>query len=628
MTASDRDDAWLATDAPYKPLDCGNGRVAATVSPTGVVLALGGYHAAHGYAGFLAQEPFADAERGDARAVRAYRAAMAGRAAPGFGVVPAEPWEDVAVRSLNGVLPLARLTAGPVRALVETVAPEDALGIVQRWRLRVTEEQTVRWSYRLAGAVWAGRSAMTELTEGGVVAQPSAAVVVRLIDGTLTIENPQVPVAVAVTGLPGGAWERRGEGPLEVRLDGSIELWPGPEVSLVLTWGLGGDAKAARNQAHALRPEPERRRAAAGRIWRDRWPNLDRRVSPPLRPLVRRGLSYALACCALPATGGTVVLTDHRILPLSWTRDAWFAVAAVRAAQDPDGDALLYEHLRWLFSAERPGGVWARAYLPNGRVKDPAFQLDQQCYPLLELAAGVRRWPDDAWLRRLAADVLPEVLAALAARRAPSAALYATEESPADEPLGLPYHFSSHVLLWYTLRRLAGVLGDETLDGTARAVADATREHFTVPQSDQRLFAYAVDLEGEALRYHDANDLPTALAPAWGFCASDDPVWQATMAFAFSAENTGWTPGPYGGLGSQHTPGAWPLGDVQELAYRRALGDAEGRQQVAERMAATAAWDGALPEARDAQSGEIHSRHWFAWPGAALAYLCLGGPKS
>ena len=90
-----------------------------------------------------------------------------------------------------------------------------------------------------------------------------------------------------------------------------------------------------------------------------------------------------------------------------------------------------------------------------------------------------------------------------------------------------------------------------------------------------------------------------------------------------SPDNSGWTPGRYGGLGSDHTPGAWPLGDVQELAYRHAVGDAVGERLVTQRLVATAAWDGALPEARDPVNGDVVSRHWFAWPGAALAYVYL-----
>lgn len=180
--------------------------------------------------------------------------------------------------------------------------------------------------------------------------------------------------------------------------------------------------------------------------------------------------AYARACCTLPTTSGTGVVTDHRILPLAWTRDADYAVAALAAAGDPEADELRLAHLRWLYAAERRDGAWGRAYLPNGRVKDPAFQLDQQCYPLLELAEALQRWPRERRLSPYIASAR-EVLRTLRARQAPSAPLFATEETPADDPLDLPYHFSSHMLLWYTPRRLADVLEHRDLARMADAVA-------------------------------------------------------------------------------------------------------------------------------------------------------------
>ena len=60
-------DGWLDPRAAYKPLDCGNGRVAVSVAPDGAVLALAGFHPLHGHAGFIAQQPFADADRGTRR---------------------------------------------------------------------------------------------------------------------------------------------------------------------------------------------------------------------------------------------------------------------------------------------------------------------------------------------------------------------------------------------------------------------------------------------------------------------------------------------------------------------------------------------------------------------------------
>ena len=38
-----------------------------------------------------------------------------------------------------------------------------------------------------------------------------------------------------------------------------------------------------------------------------------------------------------------------------------------------------------------------------------------------------------------------------------------------------------------------------------------------------------------------------------------------------------------------------------------------------EKLRRVATWDGLYPEAYDAETGEVRSRHWFAWPAAVIA---------
>ncbi|HJU00340.1 MAG TPA: glycoside hydrolase family 125 protein, partial [Actinomycetes bacterium] len=137
-------------------------------------------------------------------------------------------------------------------------------------------------------------------------------------------------------------------------------------------------------------------------------------------------------------------------------------------------------------------------------------------------------------------------------------------------------------------------------------------------------WAYETDGRGRSRRYHDANDLPTALAPLWGLCPPDDHRWAATMRFALDPANPGWSPGCWGGLGSAHTPGTWPLGDVQEWVAASLLGDTGRAERALVRLLAVAAPDGLLPETYDSATGRWLARPWFAWPGATLAALALG----
>ncbi|MBW3604494.1 MAG: hypothetical protein KY460_06185 [Actinobacteria bacterium] len=167
-----------------------------------------------------------------------------------------------------------------------------------------------------------------------------------------------MPVTVAMTGVPDTAWQARADGPVEAAFDAVVDLEPDTDVILVLTWALGRDPDSAMRRALTLRRPPPGRPTGAAVSRRDRWPALPRSVPASVRPLVRRGLAYARACCTLPTATGTAVVTDHRILPLSWTRDAYYAVAALVAADATEANELLLAHLHWLFAAERLDGAW------------------------------------------------------------------------------------------------------------------------------------------------------------------------------------------------------------------------------------------------------------------------------
>jgi meiotically up-regulated gene 157 (Mug157) protein len=271
-----------------------------------------------------------------------------------------------------------------------------------------------------------------------------------------------------------------------------------------------------------------------------------------------------------------------------------------------------------------------RSHLPNGAVKDPAFQADQQLYPLLELldyreAAGA--WPEAPPGHAGWGELVADTWRALPVD--PDLGLVAGEENPADDPASLPYLLSTQVLLWHTatrLRALAGELGLEAraLAGTADTVRAAIRDRFVCPGPFGTQWAYETDGRGRSRRYHDANDLPTAFAPLWGLCPPEDRQWSATMRFALDPANPGWSPGRWGGLGSAHTPGTWPLGDIQEWVATSLLGDTARAERALERLLAVAAPDGLLPETYHPGTGRWLARPWFAWPAATLAALALG----
>jgi hypothetical protein len=351
---------------------------------------------------------------------------------------------------------------------------------------------------------------------------------------------------------------------------------------------------------------------------------------------IRAGAArYTLGCCACPVAPGEVaILTDHRLLPLSWTRDAYFQALLLLSLGDTVATAVdtVADHLRWLWHrAHQPGVGWLRAHYAHGAVKDPVRQADQQLYPLLELVdyrrlSGAWPRPPDGidsgpswWGDRVAA----------AWRQLPrhrATGMLAAAENPADDPLELPLLASTQALWWNTATWLASYAGEIGVDPDLFAV-DAERVRaridgvFAADGPFGAMWAYAADGSRTSAPYADANDVPIALAPLWGVCAPDDQRWVATMRFAFSPENPGYESGQFGGLGSRHTAGTWPLGDLQEWIAASLLGEPERVRRVLQRVERVAAPDGMLPESYDPHTANWRARHWFAWPGAAFGVI-------
>lgn len=552
-----------------KPLDFGGDGITGSVDPLGRLIAVNFYHPAHGYVTLTSAEPFPESERYNPAAVRAYRANLA--RLNGFGLQFDAELNPTDFEFETGII-RQRFEGG---AAIVTYA--DSGVIVQRWT-------TSGLRAAFGGKFTLMRCAYTQLTEGGPVEMPPTDTQSWRENGILWIENPAIG-AVAVHGALDGAAE-------------CGELW--------IAFGLTrADALSAVQRAA---PDEERLTAQ----WRRWWHGIDD------DPLLRRGLAYS-RMMAIPVGDGACLLTDHMLLPLSWNRDAYYLARAL-LTWHADMREIVRRHLIWMFEiAERRDGMWARCYLANGRIKDGAFQLDQQIFPLLEWAEYVLETGDQTVFERLKPGV-KAVIAALLARRAEHSLLFPTDETPADDPIAIPYHFSSHVLLWATLSKLNRLgMGYEALADNLKV---AIRAQFTVDHDGAALFAYAVDERGGFHLYHDANDLPTILAPVWGFCTVSDPVWRATIDFAFSDANRD---GVYAGrLGSVHTRAPWSLGDVQALILARLLNDREREAESLRQLAFAAQSDGALPEAYDSQTGAVVSRTWFAWTNAVYACVQLG----
>jgi hypothetical protein len=577
---------------PYKPLDVGNGIVSGSVSPGGLWLSLGFTHPVHGRVELTDAPAFPDASRGDQPAARRYRADLADPKRKGFGLHILRG--DSESFLVEDSLPLAVHEVSYARVEALTLAPRGRQGAIQIVRLAARDKDTgISANWR--GTMRLARAAYTQLMPGGALPAAPERTTFGEDGQMIWIDDRDLGAAAAIALPP----------PSQVPAGTSVPIIVAIALALTLEDAIR-EAMFLAGEGHELVGVEVRER----RAW---WLGIGRDAEPDRA--IRRASAYALDCAAARAGDGLVaMLADHQILPLVWTRDAYYVCRMLLelAPRDERVRAVVEGFVRWLFElAERPAGWWPRASLANGASKDPAFQLDQQLFPLLLLEDHARLTGDRS-LHDAYAKTRDEILLALLARRT-AFGLIATDETPADDPLEQPFHFSSHVLLWRVLRDLDPRMAAE--------VRNATRAGFT----ESGRFAYAVrGADGDGARhYHDANDLPTVFAPAWGFCDADDQVWRATIEFAWSEDNEAHFAGALAGLGSLHTRHPWPLGDLQEIVVARVVGDAERERRALTRLETVETWDGLLPEAYDEKTGAVASRHWFAWPAALRALLAL-----
>lgn len=308
-------------------------------------------------------------------------------------------------------------------------------------------------------------------------------------------------------------------------------------------------------------------------------------------------------------------------------------------------DQIARGHLAWVFrKAIRPQVFWVRSYLVSGKPKDgPTFQLDTQCYPLLELCNYYESYPEDELLVQaiLAEGVPAQILGLLWSKQDPLTGLFPTDETPADDEVEYPFLLSNHILLWYTLSRIVQLLGKvgespdlkiSDLAGQAEILRKAVLSYFVTarPTDGELFFAYLSDGKGAHTFYHDANDLPTLFAVKWGFIKDEYELrlWKNTMEWGISPANEKGVYGdghPFAGLGSVHTPSPWTLGYYQELMYAYMIGSKLAQDDVWRRIHGVMPFDGTFPEAVDAKTGGITSKAWFSWAGCMIASAFIPG---
>ncbi|CAH0019292.1 unnamed protein product [Clonostachys rhizophaga] len=648
-----------------KTVDIGNNGVSASTDQFGRVLQLSTYHPIHGIIVAAPDSQFDKTRYHDPQYVRQYRTKMLQMLAndeEGFGIV---------VRDLNLTFRLQHLSMSAARSscttkrgicVTTTMHVDDERNFSQTVVLRNPTTAPMFVDYRINLRLSVHRASYGQLTEGGPLIPPDCENHLHLEDNTtFSVTNPLLGGcllgSLTLDDKPhvlSGIQESVSTGVLSDAISPvqTITIDTESQVTLRAQFTLFASIPDKDPVVPSRTCSGENRRLCSG--WRD--------ASRCSTYIVRRNVDYILGNCVVPMPGDVVgLITDHVALPLGWNRDNYWQWRLLLNVYQRLGKLLepiqqdvyktrieraLKGHLKWAHEvAERPHTFWHRSYVIAGKPKDgPTFQLDQQCYPLLELCDYSDAFPDDkTFVRDLVRGMaVREVLSSIVSRRDASSGLFPTDETPGDDAVDHPFHFSSHVLLWYTVYRTAklfleygapmGFSHQGVLD-LATSIRRATLEHFIQnTEGDEesegfQMIAYLVDGLGTKTFYHDANDIPTIFAVQWGFLTSEAEIkaWHNTMAFALSPRNRlGYVAGgDFSGLGSVHSKGPWPLGYFQELLYAHMTGDDAGREGAIKRIVGSMQWDGTFGEAVNSETGAVTSKAWFSWPGAMIGSMIV-----
>ncbi|WP_172371742.1 glycoside hydrolase family 125 protein [Sporosarcina jiandibaonis] len=608
-----------------KNIDIGTGKLTASIARNGKFTSINTLHQKFGYITLTAIEQFPNEKWYDSQFVRKYRNRIASNS--GFGTFhQSEKPTNYGLTAANNPVIEKNNENEHIISRYFAIKNNGIDFILQEDVITNTGLEDIIYPLCIGGTFSLNRSSYGQLTEGGPILIPDLINDVAVSGNKILIENKnlaakaEVSVFINDQPLTLKPFSEVSSAPIDYFFEDNLFLKQGESKTVSLIYRVSEIKEKTFDLNISEVNTLKSSESIESNISIDQF-------------VINQNINYIKNCCAVPVDEKHIcVITDHQLLPLSWNRDAYYMIKLLldakkeKLAPSFDIQEIVKGHLQWMFNiASRPEGHWGRAYVTNGFCKDNAFQLDQQCYPLLEIYDYHQSFGDEETVQGLLKNV-DAILDMILTHRHKDEWLFETGETPADDEVEYPYHFSSQVLIWRTLTSLA--ILNERFSFTTKPLAtwaeNIQRDCLKAFTIENRLFAYLVDLKGNYRLYHDANDLPTVYAPIWGFCSSDDPIWKATMEFAFTEENIGgFYPGSFAGLGSIHTPHPWPLGDGQELLYSHLIGDENRKEKVLEKLKTIVQWDGLFSEAISEQTGKVTSRYWFSWPGSFISSVLL-----
>ena len=634
-----------------KPYDIGNSFISASVSSNGKLISVNAPNREHGYLKLTSVPAFPDGNWYEVDFIRNYRNSFLSEEAAvnGYGIefLPVEKGVSEKLSTIGDLSYKSGSTlyskdVNGIGLESHILIPPNRNAVMQIYTLHNSTENIQTVKAVISSKYGIIRASYAQITENGPIPMPVTLNSYKKLDKNSFSISDKGTHTSAVVGIVGNDVKfelpdsiTASSFPLELDVSGQIKILPHEKITLGLITVFSGNETAAYKTIRSLKALSFDDIISDTAVYWDRmYVNCSDKV---WENIVNRNFAYIFGCCCFHDYGA--MITDHQSLPLTWNRDNYFMYKHLEAVYCFTGcrDILdvMYGHIKWLFSNMIDNGWWGRSHLITGRVKDLVFQFDQQCYPILELYDFYQlAEPEHKQAVEKYFILLDGIVNLLFKKQGSGVMLFETDENPADDPVLYPYHFSTQVLAW----KMFDVLHEMNIKHNFSKrnyikMRDQVKcdifKYMITERNGKKIFCYTTDLKDGFEFYHDANDLPFALAPLWEFIDAEDEIFRNTVEFAFSNENRGYYDGGFGGLGSDHAKGHWPLGDSQLLAIALAMvkkRDKTGKklwQNTLKTLQSIVMNDGLFSESVYPETGKVFTRYWFAWPGATISWLYL-----
>lgn len=395
----------------------------------------------------------------------------------------------------------------------------------------------------------------------------------------------------------------------------------GSELTATFWFGLGFEEVAAATSAKEMMRQGFE--AMYGRTRNYLNARIRHTVEPALDEKLNRNLffSYFFGSGRTLDTEEYVLVTSrsprYYVSAAYWDRDSllWSFPSILLVDQDAAEEMIRYVFTRQI----RNIGIHSR-YI-DGTLLEPGFELDELCAPVIALGRYVESSGNRDYVRMpFIEDGIGHILRRLKQKRHPDTALYETFLQPTDDIRTYPYITYDNVLVWYMLRKIAGLYDGiwpadrcAALLAEAEAVKAAIGKHCVFQKDGKAMFAWSVDLKG-GWDIYDEPPGSLLLLPHYGFCTMDDPVWQHTAAIIRRKDYPySFAECPIAEIGCPHAPHPWILSFANSMLSDRK--DAAKKHLMLCKMD-----NGIACESVDEYTGESVTGDAFATCAGFLAY--------